>query len=611
MSVSKLNLAQVGDYLNGMPPAPSSIQQLDKWSKGANPEIPGWAAAGALQQKTQEMSQQKNAQGATTGPMPTIIDQLRQKAAMVEQQRQQQAMAQQMQMLQAMQGQQQQAAPGIMGLTQPNPMPPTSSGVTPQAASSGVTAAEGGLMQLPVDHHMFNYAQGGVIGFDEGGSTKEKALAAIDKNMPEEIPEHTILTPSQYDKQRQAAIKAVMENFALPKPETYAERDERMHKQPALSSYNDPFSLSNIVKFLKTDNPDFKRSTLPFTDDEAVPAPTGYTRAGMENDPRLLATTNANVEKPAAGPVKIGGGMGGGGAKVTPAVNPAGVASLVANPHTTQLDAALAKTNAAPTPGGILENETALTPELLKQPYMAEARKRIEAEDARRKEQLKGRGNEHLLDVLNGIAYGGFGAAGLAHRAATQKEQAADIAHNAEINKLLTDLDKGERGEAAGKLTSRMAAFGEEKKAFSEAERNKLTNLATVYGVDQRAAEAAAHNLTQLEVAKINSRAKPGEQMQMLGQYLALKVTDPAKAKAFLEGTHELFDARTGKDASTKISALKAMESELSKSFRPEDRAQLKIVRSQLAELAGIPTMGGARGNSDLYNKADAILGGK
>ena len=90
MSISKPNLAQVGDYLNGMPPAPSSIQQLDKWSKGANPEIPGWAAAGALQQKTQEMSQQKNAQGATMGPMPTIIDQLRQKAAMVEQQRQQQ-----------------------------------------------------------------------------------------------------------------------------------------------------------------------------------------------------------------------------------------------------------------------------------------------------------------------------------------------------------------------------------------------------------------------------------------------------------------------------------------------------------------------------------------
>jgi hypothetical protein len=562
---------------------------------------------------------------------------------MVEQQRQQQAMAQQMQMLQAMQGQQQQAAPGIMGLTQPNPMPPTSSGVTPQAASSGVTAAEGGLMQLPVDHHMFNYAQGGVIGFDGTGRSD------------------------------------------VPRQESYAERDERMHNQPALSSYKDPFSLENLLKNEPTTKEDRERqakldrlrmlqplaaagdvlvggpvnalSTVaekaanlfgvprlgralgiygsdvnevaipkigkggdtPYYDmlrraaaekepQQGAAVPAGYSR----QDPRWPAGPNIENEPltPAdmakTGPAKVGGG-----AKVTPAANPAGVASLVANPHTTQLDAALAKTNLAPTPGGILENETALTPELLKQPYMKEARQRIEAEDARRKEQLKGRGNEHLLDVLNGIAYGGFGAAGLAHRAATQKEQAADAAHNAEINKLLTELDKGERGEAAGKLTSRMAAFGEEKKAFSEAERNKLTNLATVYGVDQRAAEAAAHNLTQLEVAKINSRAKPGEQMQMLGQYLALKATDPAKAKAFLEGTHELFDARTGKDASTKISALKAMESELSKSFRPEDRAQLKIVRSQLAELAGIPTMGGAGGNSDLYNKADAILGGK
>jgi hypothetical protein len=180
---------------------------------------------------------------------------------------------------------------------------------------------------------------------------------------------------------------------------------------------------------------------------------------------------------------------------------------------------------------------------------MKEARQRIEAEDARRKEQLQGRGKEHLLDVLNGIAYGGFGAAGIAHRNATQKEQAADAAHNAEINKMLTELDKGERGEAAAKLTSRMAAYGEDKKAFGEAERNKLTALAQIYGADLRAFEAAAHNLTQIEVAKIQSRAKPGDQMQLMGQYLALKASDPAKAKSFLEGYRELNESRTGRDA--------------------------------------------------------------
>ena len=619
MSISKPNLAQVGDYLNGMPPAPSSIQQLDKWSKGANPEIPGWAAAGALQQKTQEMSQQKNAQGATTGPMPTIIDQLRQKAAMVEQQRQQQAM----QMLQAMQAQQQQGAPGIMGLTQPNPMPPASAGVTPQMASSGVSAAEGGLMQLPVNQDMFNYAEGGVIGCDGTGASsvseaeekaarKEKALAAIEASMPAEMSDHTTVNPAQYEKQRQAAIKAVMENFGPPRQETYAERDARMHQQPGLSTYKDPNSISNIIKYLKTDNPNFKRSALAFTDDEAVPAPTGYTRAGMENDPRLNSATT-DIAKPAAAPAQLGGagGIGGAGKKVNPVAAPAGVASLVQTPHAAQMDAQLAKPNLNPSTANTLADERALMPELLNQPYMADARKRIEAEDARRKEQLQGRGKEHLLDVLNGIAYGGFGAAGIAHRNATQKEQASDAAHNAEINKMLTELDKGERGEASAKLTSRMAAYGEDKKAFSEAERNKLTSLATIYGVDQRAFEAAAHNLTQLEVAKIQSRAKPGEQLQLIGQYLALKVSDPAKAKAFLEGYRELNESRTGRDRSTQVSALKAMESELSKSFRPEDRAQLKIVRAQLAELGGIPSIGDTSGNSAIYNKADAILGGK
>ena len=176
---------------------------------------------------------------------------------------------------------------------------------------------------------------------------------------------------------------------------------------------------------------------------------------------------------------------------------------------------------------------------------------------------------------------------------------------------MLTELDKGERGEAAGKLTSRMAAYGEDKKAFGEAERNKLTALAQIYGADLRAAEAAAHNLTQIEVAKIQSRAKPGEQLQLIGQYLALKSTDPKKAKEFLDGYHELNDARTGKDKASQISALKSLETTLAKSFRPEDRIQLKQVQAQLAELAGVPIIGNAGGNSALYNKADAILGGR
>jgi len=639
MSISKPDLTQVGNYLNKLPPNPSSIQQLDKWSKGANPEIPGWAAAGALQQKTQELDRQKLGQGAATGPMPTILDQLRQKAAMVEQQRQQQAMAQQMQMLQAMQAQQQQGAPGIMGLTQPNQMPATSSGVTPETASSGVTAAEGGLMQLPVDQHMFNYAQGGVIGFDG------------------------------------------RDRSDVPRQETYAERDERMHNQPALTSYDDPYSLANLSKEApNTTKKDREKQAkldrlgmlqpLAAAGDVLVGGPINALSAAAERAANLIGIPRlgralgiydsdvnavsvpqvgrggatpyydmlrkAAAEKepqpqqgsavPAgysrqdprwpAGPVvenepltpadmartdsaKLGGGTG---KKVNSSAAPAGVASLVQNPHTTQLDAALAKTNAAPTPGGILENETALMPELLKQPYMAEARKRIEAEDARRKEQLKGRGTEHLLDVLNGIAYGGFGAAGLAHRNATQKEQAADAAHNAEINKLLTELDKGERGEAAGKLTSRMAAFGEEKKAFSEAERNKLTSLATVYGVDQRAAEAAAHNLTQLEVARINALAhnRPGEQMQLLGQYLALKVTDPAKAKTFLEGYKELNETRTGREVTNMDKAIDNVTNMAKGDFAMQKRFRDNpdLFRQKVQEVYNMMNQAGGGGNA-------------
>ena len=431
-------------------------------------------------------------------------------------------------------------------------------------------------MQLPVDHHMFNYAQGGVIGFDGTGSSSVPDVASMTAEKVKEYAKELL--------EKRAAAAAASAPAAGPlgsagggafkkflgplaviadelfntSPEDIAVLKAAENKRKGLPSKLQQERDAAIAQ-VNAAAPEGANLRPTPTDTNFLPP--GYARPvdgpgidslGLDaNKTSAIANTN-----PAAGPVKIGGGMGGGGAKVTPAANPAGVASLVANPHTTQLDAALTKANVNPSTANTLADERALMPELMNQPYMKEARQRIEAEDARRKEQLKGRGNEHLLDVLNGIAYGGFGAAGLAHRAATQKEQAADTAHNAEINKLLTELDKGERGEAAAKLTSRMAAYGEDKKAFSEAERNRLTSLATVYGVDQRAAEAAAHNLTQLEVAKINSRAKPGEQMQLLGQYLALKVNDPAKAKAFLEGYNELNETRTGRSATNMDKAI-------------------------------------------------------
>lgn len=150
-----MNLIQIQDKLRAMP-----VQVLQQYANGANPEIPPYVALGVLQEKQEMAKRQSNQQGAAQGEMPTIKDKVQQSAGLMglQQQKQQQA-AQQSAMANA---------------RKPGPVPGGVQPAAPQRTSAdAVPMRSGGLARLRSN---LNFKGGGIIGFNEGGSTSLRQL---------------------------------------------------------------------------------------------------------------------------------------------------------------------------------------------------------------------------------------------------------------------------------------------------------------------------------------------------------------------------------------------------------------------------------------------------
>jgi hypothetical protein len=174
-----MNLDHLDELLQYVPEP-----MLDAYSKGKNPRVvPPWAAAAALSEKVAEKQANTVAQGAAQGPQPSVMDQLRQKAATLNTQAQMQ------------QNQGQGGLPGML----PQPR------MQPQAEPDVQMAASGGLMGVPVRGDMFGMAGGGIVSFEAGGSSADAILRAYLKEKGITTGEFANLSP---DEQRAERIKA-------------------------------------------------------------------------------------------------------------------------------------------------------------------------------------------------------------------------------------------------------------------------------------------------------------------------------------------------------------------------------------------------------------------
>jgi hypothetical protein len=463
-----------------------------------------------------------------------------------------------------------QPAPQLAPQPAPQPVPQPAPQPAPQAPTN---MAHGGITHV-VPHHMFKFSHGGgIMGFDgTDGSDVNAATAAVNQAMPEEMPEHTSLTPMQYDQQRAAALQAVKDNFtpAPKRQETYAERDARMHEAPSLSSYKDPFSLANIsaainnsgYKPLSSNAPNV---VSPVDVEPTIPAPADYVRHNMANDPRLNVSNNTVVSPPSH-PV------------VSPSTKPpAGLGALNAQapvkPVTqnkvdpaTKIPGTENSLNYMAMEDKQLTEKSDILDEIKKQelvqahyglnsPYGIEAEKRASQLADMYKKINEEHPYERLLQVLTGIGTGGLGGAAPAYLRSEGAYRDAQQAQFDNINKILSPIEAARREEARTNSTNVISAYNQKeadrKKALAEMAKTQLTGNQEIQkqGLTgtQAMDRAKLETDTQLKVAAIQKAVALANKDATAEQIAAELAKDPAFAgKSYAERMTAAYSIKQG-----------------------------------------------------------------
>jgi hypothetical protein len=173
-----MNLIEVQDRLNKLPPLPQSIQYLTTASQGGNPQIPPFMALARISEMNKEIQTAQQQQPPTEPLNQSLPKQAMQSMGIgaLQQGQQQQGMQQMAQQAGAAQQavppgvpqpvRQQQPMPQGMPQQGPRPMPQGMPQQGPRPMPRGM--AGGGLTSIPVDSRMFNYGSGGIVAFSAG-----------------------------------------------------------------------------------------------------------------------------------------------------------------------------------------------------------------------------------------------------------------------------------------------------------------------------------------------------------------------------------------------------------------------------------------------------------
>jgi hypothetical protein len=160
-----MNLLEIQDNLNKLLPRPESIQYLTAAAQGGNPQVPPYMALARINEINKQMQTAQQPQ-----PPAEPLNQSLPKQAM---QNMGIGALGQGQPVTTGSGAQLQTGSGGQVVTGGAPqMPPQQA--PRQAPQQVMTAADGGLMSLPVDDSMFEYGSGGVVAFQSGGLNKSE-----------------------------------------------------------------------------------------------------------------------------------------------------------------------------------------------------------------------------------------------------------------------------------------------------------------------------------------------------------------------------------------------------------------------------------------------------
>jgi len=535
-----MNLVQLQDDLRMLP-----LPALQAKAQGQDPNTPPWLAAAVLNERMTAQQKAGMAQGAAQGPQPSVIEQMQQKAGLMALQAQQQQAAQQ-QMMQQM-AQAPQAVP--QGVPQPEAQP------QPQMMAGG------GIARLSINPQMFNYRQGGVIGFADGGETganldavKERAEQAIAKlrsyglNQQKQDPQGYQQAQKEAAEAQQAVKDAMTTYqaelqqsgmnkpyFGSPKPTTAPlQGGKPMPESQGIGSIFVPGGQSGLRPAPTA------ASTVPAGGQVGRDA--GNTQnVPIQMTPELEAVLRADAEKEGIGvPVFNIRGPKGATAALTPpepqaaatAPQPAPQAGVASLPSGFEQSLSQGIERAKAEQGMTAEQakaryEATMSDELRK-PAGLEQLARLKQQQEQYAKSQEDRPYERLMKVLGAAGKGGMGGFGTGYLGAVESERAADAAQAAYQDKVMTAVEATRRGEATAKQKAMldMIEKGDERKA--KAISDQIQGASSGYSTAQAAKTSANRDVTerrgqdlqyqaaQLTARAADTRASRDEKMQTL-----------------------------------------------------------------------------------------------
>lgn len=461
-----MNLLQSQDTLRGL-----SVGVLRAKSQGKeppNPDAPLWLVNTVLAEKVAALEKEKLAQGAAKGALPSIAEQINQKAGLMALQGQQQQQTQQ-QMSQQMTQAPQPAPEGVpQPERQPQPEPPV------------MTAAEGGLARLPVDSRMFDYREGGIIGFAETDGAVPDPGANLD-------------AIKEQAKQAIANLQRYGTNQQRQDPEGYkqalaAVENAKQAIQQAQTSYQASMSDSGMDKPYIAPQKPF-RSSAPVQNQAAKP------EAGdMGARDRGLASLAPKPAPPAAPPAAPPRPRVAPAAAAPPAVTPAatppgaspGLPSVAPSRYEQmQMDALNERIKPITVAQAQAERNEA-TPELLRTPAGLEQLARLKQQQEQYEEGKKSRPMENWMRGLASAARGGIGGFGDAYLTNSEGNRAADAAQADYQNKVMTAVDAMRRGEATDQQKFLLETVAKGRSAADEDTRNRRSNITSARSTESQ-----------------------------------------------------------------------------------------------------------------------------
>lgn len=512
-----MNLVQINERLKDMP-----MQAVQQYANGSNPSVPPYLALAEIQRRQKMQQQMANAQGAAQGQQPSVKEQIEQKAGLLGLQ-QAQMQQQQAQMMQPRPG------PVPAGIPQPEPQP--------QAQEM----AGGGIARIPVRNDLYQFANGGIIAFQSGGTTEVERIL---KKPPIErtAEDNAVLERAGIKLQRRtipqdSAISRA--NLALSEAgpgirEYFTEgasrmSDEELARMPEVGGAANERILRSLG---------FGRSLPPAPPPAPVvqqPAATG----AVPSEARLSAGIPALIAgaKPPAPP-----------ATSAPVVPPAAIATPrpapVAAPQETtssfiaEAAAAAREKPVEPTAESIKAGVAALSPQAMTEEAMqkraAEQRARAEAE-RRAYEGSRPSGLDELIRVFGQAGqYKGLSGTGPAYTAMQQQKRAEDLAMEKRQNELLTAIEGREYEGAKELFGARTGAMEKAQQSYQNRLATNIKALADLAGTDQRRISEALDRLNRMDVAKLQAATanrSVDEKLKFEADFLSLK----AKARELAE----------------------------------------------------------------------------